>query len=86
MGFLGIFGDNTAQQLKKIEKIVRKIEALEEYMKGMGDDALRAKTDEFRGRLQSGKETLDDLLPEAFARRPGRLPGGFWACGRSMYS
>ncbi len=67
MGFLGIFGDNTAQQLKKIEKIVRKIEALEEYMKGMGDDALRAKTDEFRGRLQSGKETLDDLLPEAFA-------------------
>ena len=36
-------------------------------MKGMGDDALRAKTDEFRGRLQSGKETLDDLLPEAFA-------------------
>ena len=30
MGFLGIFGDNTAQQLKKIEKIVRKIEALDE--------------------------------------------------------
>ena len=67
MGFLGIFGDNTAQQLRKIEKIVSKIEALEEYMKGMGDEALRNKTDEFRSRLQSGKETLDDLLPEAFA-------------------
>ncbi len=66
MGLFG-FGDNTASQLKKLEKIAVKIEALDEKMQGLSDDALRAKTDEFKSRYASGKESLDDLLPEAFA-------------------
>ena len=66
MGFLGL-GDNTKSQLKKLEKIAAKIEALDGYMQGLGDDALRSKTEEFKERYNSGKEDLDDLLPEAFA-------------------
>ena len=66
MGFLGL-GDNTKSQLKKLEKIAAKIEALDGYMQGLGDDALRNKTEEFKERYKSGKEDLDDLLPEAFA-------------------
>ncbi len=65
MGFLG-FGDNTAHQLKKLEKIAVKIEAFDGKMQGMSDEALRDKTDELRTRCQKG-ETLDELLPEAFA-------------------
>ncbi len=66
MGFLG-FGDNTKSQLKKLEKIASKVEALDEKMQGLSDDALREKTEEFKNRYASGKEDLDDLLPEAFA-------------------
>ncbi|MBR6765887.1 MAG: preprotein translocase subunit SecA, partial [Clostridia bacterium] len=65
MGLFG-FGDNTKSQLKKLEKIAAKVEALDGYVQGLGDDALRAKTDEFRERYKKG-ETLDQLLPEAFA-------------------
>lgn len=67
MGFLGIFGDNTAAQIKKLEKIAARVEALDGAMQMLGDDALKAKTQEFKDRYASGKETLDDLLPEAFA-------------------
>ena len=66
MGLFGL-GDNTKSQLKKLEKIAVKIEAFDGIMQGMSDEALHDKTDEFRKRLSSGKETLDDLLPEAFA-------------------
>jgi len=65
MGFLG-FGDNTASQLKKLEKIAAKIELLDKYMQGMSDEALTAKTEEFREQYKAGK-SLDDILPEAFA-------------------
>ena len=65
MGFLG-FGDNTKSQLKKLERIAARIEALDGLMQGLGDDALRLKTEEFKERYAKG-ETLDDLLPEAFA-------------------
>ncbi len=61
-----IFGDLNAKEIKKIEKIVDKVEAYDEAMQALSDVELRAKTDEFRGRLQEG-ETLDDILPEAFA-------------------
>ena len=61
-----IFGDLNAKEVKKIEKIVDKIEVLDEEMQALTDEQLRAKTDEFRKRLDDG-ETLDDLLPEAFA-------------------
>ena len=61
-----IFGDLNAKEVKKIEKIVDVIESYDEAMQALSDDELRAKTDEFRGRLADG-ETLDDILPEAFA-------------------
>ncbi len=66
MAFFGLFGDNTASQIKKLEKIAAKIEALDGQMQALGDDGLRAKTDEFKQRYAQG-ETLDQLLPEAFA-------------------
>lgn len=67
LGFLKkVVGDPSQRQLKKYEKIVEQVEALHEDMKKLSDDELRAKTDEFKARLQKG-ETLDDLLPEAYA-------------------
>ena len=61
-----IFGDLNIKEVKKVEKIVDRIEVLDEKMQGMTDAELKAKTAEFRERLAAG-ETLDDLLPEAFA-------------------
>ena len=54
------------QELKKIKKIVQKIEKLREETIQLTDEQLKEKTNEFRFRLQTG-ETLDDILPEAFA-------------------
>ncbi len=61
-----IFGTKNDRELKRVLPIVERINALEPSFSGLSDDALRGKTDEFRKRLQNG-ETLDDLLPEAFA-------------------
>ena len=61
-----IFGTRNDRELKRIRKMVKQINALEEEYKALDDAALRAKTDEFRGRLTGGA-SLDDLLPEAFA-------------------
>ena len=61
-----IFGTSSQKELKAIEPLVKKIEALEEPYKALTDAELRAKTDEFKERLGHG-ETLDDILPEAFA-------------------
>ena len=61
-----IFGDYSSRELKSIYPIVDKIEAMAGEYKAMSDEALRAKTTEFKERLQNG-ETLDDILPEAFA-------------------
>jgi preprotein translocase subunit SecA len=67
MGLLErIFGDLNVKEVKKVEKIVDKIEALDNKMQGLTDDELKAKTLEFKKRLAEG-ETLDDILPEAFA-------------------
>ncbi|NLY70503.1 MAG: preprotein translocase subunit SecA [Clostridiales bacterium] len=67
MGLLEkIFGDLNTKELNKIEKIVDKIEALEPEMSKKTDAELRAMTDIFKQRLAQG-ETLDDILPEAFA-------------------
>ncbi len=65
MGLFG-FGDNTKSQLKKLERIASKVEALDKEMQGLGDDAFKAKTEEFKERYNKG-ESLDSLLPEAFA-------------------
>ncbi|MCD7947314.1 MAG: preprotein translocase subunit SecA [Oscillospiraceae bacterium] len=61
-----IFGTNSTREVKAIMPLVNKIEALEEPYKALSDQELQAKTPELRARLQNG-ETLDDILPEAFA-------------------
>ncbi len=61
-----LFGTRSSREVKKIMPLVEKIEALEGEYKSLSDEALRAKTPEFKGRLAAG-ETLDDILPEAFA-------------------
>ena len=61
-----IFGDPNEKELKQIRVIVDKINSLEKSMESLSSANLAAKTSEFRVRLQKG-ETLDDLLPEAFA-------------------
>ncbi|MCI7540839.1 MAG: preprotein translocase subunit SecA [Veillonellaceae bacterium] len=67
LGFLKRFlGDNNDQYIAAYQKVVEKINALEPEMQGLTDAKLTGKTDEFRERLAKG-ETLDDILPEAFA-------------------
>ena len=61
-----IFGTRNDRELKRMGKVVARINALEEGMQALDDDALRAKTAEFRARLDEGA-TLEQLLPEAFA-------------------
>ena len=61
-----IFGSSNDRKIKSLTARVAAINALEPEMEALSDDALRAKTIEFRARLEAG-ETLDDLLPEAFA-------------------
>ena len=67
MSFLKkIFGTSSQREVKAIMPLVDKIEALEEDYKALTDQQLQAKTPEFQQRLKDG-ETLDDILPEAFA-------------------
>ena len=61
-----VFGSHSDKELKRISKTVDKIEALDESMQKLSDEELRHKTVEFKERLANG-ETLDDLLPEAYA-------------------
>ena len=61
-----LLGGSNASELKKLEKIVKKVDDLEEAYKKLTDEQLKAKTAEFRQRLANG-ETEDDILPEAFA-------------------
>ena len=67
MGLLkALFGDYSSRELKAIYPIVDKIESMADEYKAMTDAQLQAKTPEFKERLANG-ETLDDILPEAFA-------------------
>ena len=61
-----LFGTYSDRELKSIYPIVDKIEAMADEYRALTDDELRAKTPEFKARLANG-ETLDDILPEAFA-------------------
>jgi len=61
-----VFGSRNDRLLKQYRGTVQKINALEAQFEQLDDAALRAKTDEFRGRIEKG-ESLDDLLPEAYA-------------------
>ena len=64
--FESVFGTHSSRELKKINPTVSKINALEPEFKALSDEELRGKTDIFKKRLADG-ETLDDILPEAFA-------------------
>ncbi len=61
-----LFGTRSSRELKKIQPIVDRILSLEECYKALSDEELKARTPEFKARLAAG-ETLDELLPEAFA-------------------
>ena len=61
-----VFGTHSERELKRIEPLVKRIEELRPSMQQLSDAQLKAKTEEFKKRLSEG-ETLDDLLPEAFA-------------------
>ena len=80
MGILKkLFGTTSEKEIRAIEPLVKKIEALEEPYKALTDAQLQAKTPEFKERLRNG-ETLEDILPEAFATaREAALPGAaYW--------
>ena len=67
MGFFKkLFGTTSEKEVRALDPIVKKIEALEEPYKALTDAQLQAKTPEFKERLKNG-ESLDDILPEAFA-------------------
>ncbi len=67
MGFFDkVFGTHSEREVKRILPLVDKIEGLRPTMMALSDEQLRAKTDEYKQRYQNG-ESLDDLLPEAFA-------------------
>ena len=67
MGFMEkVFGDLNEKEVKKVSKIADKVMALEDEMAALTDEELRAKTTEFKERIAGG-ESLDDILPEAFA-------------------
>lgn len=61
-----LFGTKNDREIKRMSKLVKQINALEETITALSDEQLKAKTDEFRQRYSSG-ESLDALLPEAFA-------------------
>lgn len=61
-----VFGTHSEREIKRIEPIVDKIESLRPSMQALTDEELREKTKEYKNRFQAG-ETLDDLLPEAYA-------------------
>lgn len=64
--FKKVFGTKNDRELRRIAPILQRINELEPQIKSLSDDALRAKTDEFKARYKKG-ESLDKLLPEAFA-------------------
>ena len=66
MGLFNLFGSYSQKELKKIQPTANKVLALEDDYKKLSDAELKAKTAEFKERLSNG-ETLDDILPEAFA-------------------
>lgn len=61
-----VLGDTSLRKLSKMEKLAHVVETFADQMKALSDDELQAKTPEFKQRLENG-ETLDELLPEAFA-------------------
>jgi len=61
-----IFGNYSEKEVRRIEPIADEVLSYDEKMSKLTDDELRGKTEEFKNRIKEG-ETLDDILPEAFA-------------------
>ncbi|HEU4797882.1 MAG TPA: preprotein translocase subunit SecA, partial [bacterium] len=61
-----LFGDSTSRDIRRLQPLVDEVNALDAEISSLSDDALRAKTAEFKARLAGG-ETLDDIMAEAFA-------------------
>jgi preprotein translocase subunit SecA len=64
--FTKLFGTRSDREIKKFDADIQKIDSFEDEYRALSDEELRGKTDEFKKRYQDG-ETLDELLPEAFA-------------------
>jgi preprotein translocase subunit SecA len=83
-----VFGSRHERELRRTKPIVDEINRLSGEWDALPDDALQAKTAEFRARLEQGQDTLDDLLPEAFAavkQACKRLCGKTWdVCGIAL--
>ena len=62
-----LFGSYSDREIKKIQPLVKKVISLDREMQGLTDDQLKAKTEEFKKRVQKDGEDLDHILPEAFA-------------------
>lgn len=68
MGLISyIAGSDNRRHIRKLTAIANQVEAFEPEISALSDEALRAKTDEFKRRINENYETLDMLLPEAFA-------------------
>ena len=68
MGIISfITGSDNRKQVKKLDAIANKVEKYEDEYRALSEEQLKAKTAEFRDRLEHNYETLDDILPEAFA-------------------
>jgi preprotein translocase subunit SecA len=65
--WLGSLTDSNEKEIKRLRPLVEKVNSFETDFQQLSDVALKAKTDEFKTRLKNGEESLDDLLPEAFA-------------------
>lgn len=79
-----IFGDTNERDVKRLMKTVEIINGLEPEFVALSDEALKSKTEEFRARIEKG-ETLEEILPEAFAT-VREASNGRWACGILTYS
>ena len=79
-----VFGSKNDRELKRMGKVVARINSLEEEIEKLDDAAIKARKQEFRNRIEAG-ESLEDILPEAFAtvREAGK---GFCKCAYSMSS
>ncbi len=72
-GLVRLFGNSNERQIRKMRPIAERINAMEPELQGFTDEQLRERTEQFKARIQKG-ETVDDILPEAFAvcREGGR--------------
>ena len=73
--FTKLFGSKNKRELKRMRKVVNKINAFEEALSALSDELLQEKTKEFKAKLADGAN-LDQLLPEAFAVAREAGPGG----------